>query len=153
MFPKKIITRGIWATWLTWETVPIYKYICAKLWLHHLTLIMRKKTSPFWELNVPYLLKLESISFTSECLNSGSWNWSSTSGSGEEDIKNSSMYFYYVAIISSSVTHGWFFHHLWVHLVTFACFHSNMHNLCDLFLPNEITCYVCVLLFSFGFSE
>ena len=45
------------------------------------------------------------------------------------------------------------FHHLWVHLVTFACFQSNMHNLCDLFLPNEIKCYVCMLLFSFGFSE
>ena len=42
------------------------------------------------------------------------------------------------------------FHQPWVHLVTFACFQSNMHNLCDLFLPNEITCYVCVLLFSFG---
>ena len=42
------------------------------------------------------------------------------------------------------------FHHPWVHLVTFACFQSNMHDLCDLFLPNEIKCYVCVLLFCFG---
>ena len=42
------------------------------------------------------------------------------------------------------------FHHSWVHHVTFACFQSNMHDLCDLFLPNEITCYVCVLLFCFG---
>ena len=42
------------------------------------------------------------------------------------------------------------FHHPCIHLVTFACFQSNMHDLCDLFLPNEITCYVCVLLFSFG---
>ena len=31
-----------------------------------------------------------------------------------------------------------------------SCFQSNMHDLCDLFLPNEITCYVCVLLFCFG---
>ena len=45
------------------------------------------------------------------------------------------------------------FHHLWVHLVTFACLQSNMLDLCDLFLPNETACYVCVLLFSFGFSE
>ena len=45
------------------------------------------------------------------------------------------------------------FHHPWVHLVTFPCFQSNMHVLCDLFLPNEIACYVIVLLFSLGFSE
>ena len=37
-----------------------------------------------------------------------------------------------------------------VHLVKFACFPSNMYVLCDLFLPNKITCYICVLLFSFG---
>ena len=42
------------------------------------------------------------------------------------------------------------FHHPWVHLMTFTCFPSNVHNLCDLFLPNEITCYVCMLLFYFG---
>ena len=35
-----------------------------------------------------------------------------------------------------------FFHHPSVHLVTFACFQSNLHDLCDLFLPNTITCYV-----------
>ena len=45
------------------------------------------------------------------------------------------------------------FHHPWVNLVTFVCFRSNINNLCDLFLPNEITCYVCLLLFSFGFSK
>ena len=45
------------------------------------------------------------------------------------------------------------FHRPWVHLVTFACFQSNMHDHCDPFLLNETTCYVCVLLFSFGFSE
>ena len=39
------------------------------------------------------------------------------------------------------------FHHPWVHLVKFACFPSNIH---DLFLPNEITCYICMSLFSFG---
>ena len=42
------------------------------------------------------------------------------------------------------------FHHPWIHLVTFDCLQSNMHDLCDLFLPNEIMCYVCVLLFCFG---
>ena len=41
----------------------------------------------------------------------------------------------------------YFFHHPCFHLVTFAWFQSNMHNLRDLFLPNKITCYVCVLLF------
>ena len=39
------------------------------------------------------------------------------------------------------------FHHRWVQLVKFACFPSNMH---DLYLPNEVTCSICVLLFSFG---
>ena len=42
------------------------------------------------------------------------------------------------------------FHHPWVHLVTFPCFQSNMHDLSDLFLLNEITCFVCMLLFCFG---
>ena len=28
-------TRGLWATSLIWETVPINKHICAKLWLYH----------------------------------------------------------------------------------------------------------------------
>ena len=49
-------------------------------------------------------------------------------------------------LIDSLVHHPW----PWVHLVTFACFQSNRHDLCYLFLPNEITWYVCVLLFYFG---
>ena len=36
-----------------------------------------------------------------------------------------------------------------VHLVMLACFQSNMHDLCDLFLPDEIKCCASVLLFCF----
>ena len=44
------------------------------------------------------------------------------------------------------------FHHPWVHLMTFACFQSNMHDLCDLFLPNEIM-YACCSSFSGSTSK
>ena len=49
---------------------------------------------------------------------------------------------------ASSVTHGWFSSILSFITRGSILWRLNMHDLCELFLPN-----VCVLLFSFGFSE
>ena len=55
------------------------------------------------------------------------------------------------ASTASSVTHGWF-----SSILSFITHGSilwrslGFNQICDLFLPNEITCYVSVLLFSFG---
>ena len=39
---------------------------------------------------------------------------------------------------------NYLFHHLWVHLVTFTCFQSNMHDLYDLFYPMKLrVMYAC----------
>ena len=78
-------TRDSWATSLTWETVPINKDICSKLWLSHFVDYERKKTlTPFENWIILIRLKLNLIQTTMPFVKFG-WNW--PSGSGEDDFK------------------------------------------------------------------
>ena len=76
-----ILTRGPWATSLTWETVPINKHICAKLCL------LIKKTHIF--LFETYVKT--KVPVNQGCFVQFSWYW--PSGSGEEDFKISCNFF------------------------------------------------------------
>ena len=87
-------TRSLRATSLTWETVPIKKHICPKLWLYHNDNVhkVRKKTLyPFWELNGPYL-KVESFHPRMLC---AKFVLNRPSSSGE-NFKTLSMHFCYL---------------------------------------------------------
>ena len=76
-------TRDPWGTLLVWETVPINKNICSKLWLNHFVDYERKKTlTPFENWIVLVRLKLNLIQARMSFVKFG-WNW--PSGSGEED--------------------------------------------------------------------